>query len=539
MGHQVCTVPESVQLVFQDAGETPRGFVVDLFREVFGRHQRDAYALSMLIERQDKAACGPFPPSVAKALFDAAQERIRAEGHTLQITSEPAGETEVPDPSEIHLELARDAVAWHFADIPPNSLVTMLRQFPGHMRADIQIAIDKLFAAPVRFFGLHQRWVLEKLSFAELRRAGNDAVLLASPQYQEIDIGEATPVKCLHNGLWLSEANELRYAVVLYYYREPVQQCGTDPEEMMHIEVAVPAGAAGESFAQHCFVELERAVQSARSYRGKILSLESGSNYSGRSRGVTVHRWPRVNRADVILPEKALKLLDGNVLSFVGMRDALRRLGQSTRKGILLYGPPGTGKTHTIRYLATNLADQTTLIMAAGEVGALGEYMNLARLLQPVLVVIEDVDLIARDRNEMRDAREELLLNKLLNEMDGLKEDAEILFLLTTNRLEELEDAIAARPGRIDQVIEVPLPDANGRDKLVRLYGKRLPLTEAVVNEAVRQSEGLSAAFIKEFMRRIAQSSIARDGCRTVICNDIDQALDDMLPMRGRTWAAA
>ncbi|WP_271605939.1 AAA family ATPase [Bradyrhizobium sp. CCBAU 11434] len=74
------------------------------------------------------------------------------------------------------------------------------------------------------------------------------------------------------------------------------------------------------------------------------------------------------------------------------MRDALRRLGQSTRKGILLYGPPGTGKTHTIRYLATNLADQTTLIMAAQEVGALGEYMNLARLLQPVLVVIEDVD---------------------------------------------------------------------------------------------------------------------------------------------------
>ncbi|SDJ68571.1 ATP-dependent Clp protease adaptor protein ClpS [Bradyrhizobium sp. Rc2d] len=533
MDHQVYTVPESVQLVFQDGGKTPRGFVVDLFREVFGRHQRDAYALSMLIERQDKAACGPFPPSVAKALFDAAQERIRAEGHTLQITSEPAGETEAPDPSEIHFELARDAVAWHFADIPPNSLVTMVRRFPGHMRADIQIAIDKLFASPVRFFGLHQRWVLEKLSFAELRRAGDDAVLLASPQYHEIDIGEATPVKCLHNGLWLSEANEFRYAVVLYYYREPVQQCGTDPEEMMHIEVAVPAGGAGESFAQHCFVELERAVQSAGSYRGKILSLESDPNYSGRSRGVTVHRWPRVDRADVILPEKVLKLLDGNVLSFVGMRDALRRLGQSTRKGILLYGPPGTGKTHTIRYLATNLADQTTLIMTAAEVGALGEYMNLARLLQPVLVVIEDVDLIARDRNEMRDAREELLLNRLLNEMDGLKEDADILFLLTTNRLEELEGAIAARPGRIDQVIEVPLPDANGRDKLVRLYGKRLPLTEAVVAEAVRQSEGVSAAFIKEFMRRIAQSSIARDGGKTVICNDIDQALDAMLPMRG------
>ncbi|WP_407114730.1 AAA family ATPase [Bradyrhizobium sp. LMG 9283] len=534
MDHQVYTVPESVQLVFQDAGETPRRFVVDLFRKVFGRNERDACVLSELIKRQNKVECGPFPASVAKALFDAAQERIRAEGQTLQITSEPAGETEAPDPTEIQFEWARDALAWHFAEIPPNSLVTMVRQFPGHMRADIQIAIDKLFASPVRFFGLQQRWTLEKLSFAQLRRAGDDPILVVSPQYHEIDIGEATPVKCLHNGLWLCETNEFRYAVVLSYYREPIQQCGTDPEEMMLIEIAVPVGGAGESFAQHCFVELERAVQSGGSYRGKILSLESDPNYSGRSRGLTVHRWPRVDRADVILPEKVLKLLDGNVLSFVGMRDALRRLGQSTRKGILLYGPPGTGKTHTIRYLATNLADQTTLIMAAEEVGSLGVYMNLARLLQPVLVVIEDVDLIARDRNEMRDTREEVLLNKLLNEMDGLKEDADILFLLTTNRLEELEGALAARPGRIDQVIEVPLPDAHGRDKLVRLYGKRLPLTESFVNEAVRQSEGLSAAFIKEFMRRIAQSSIARDGGKTVICDDIDQALDDMLPMRGR-----
>ncbi|SFI62082.1 ATP-binding protein [Bradyrhizobium sp. Gha] len=177
--------------------------------------------------------------------------------------------------------------------------------------------------------------------------------------------------------------------------------------------------------------------------------------------------------------------------------------------------------------------------MAAEQVGLPGVYMNLARLLQPALVVIEDVDLIARDRNAMRETREEVMLNKLLNEMDGLKEDADIMFLLTTNRLEELEGALAARPGRIDQVIEVPLPDAHGRDKLVRLYGKRLPLTEAVISEAVQRCEGLSAAFIKEVMRRIAQSSIARDAGKTVNCNDIDQALDDMLPMRGHTWAAA
>src|SRR6202023_4142475 len=96
-----------------------------------------------------------------------------------------------------------------------------------------------------------------------------------------------------------------------------------------------------------------------------------------------------------------LKLLDRHVLNFVGSRAQLRRVGQATRKGILLYGPPGTAKTHTIRYLASNLPGHTSLIITAAQIALLAHYMNLARLLQPAMVVIEDVDLIARDRNRM------------------------------------------------------------------------------------------------------------------------------------------
>jgi ATP-dependent 26S proteasome regulatory subunit len=126
---------------------------------------------------------------------------------------------------------------------------------------------------------------------------------------------------------------------------------------------------------------------------------------------------------------------------------------------------------------------------------------------------------------------EEPLLNKLLNEMDGLKADADILFVLTSNRPEQLEGALA---GRIDQAIEVPLPDEIGRGKLVRLYGKGLPLDRTIIGEAARRTEGVSAAFIKELMRRIAQGSIARDGGNSVISADIDEALDDMLFAGGR-----
>jgi SpoVK/Ycf46/Vps4 family AAA+-type ATPase len=81
--------------------------------------------------------------------------------------------------------------------------------------------------------------------------------------------------------------------------------------------------------------------------------------------------------------------------------------------------------------------------------------------------------------------------------MDGLKEDADILFVLATNRPEQLEGALAGRPGRIDQAIEVPLPDEIGRGKLVRLYGKGLPLDQTVIGEVARRTEGVSAAFIE------------------------------------------
>jgi ATP-dependent 26S proteasome regulatory subunit len=118
--------------------------------------------------------------------------------------------------------------------------------------------------------------------------------------------------------------------------------------------------------------------------------------------------------------------------------------------------------------------------------------------------------------------------------MDGLKEDCDILFVLTTNRPEELEGALAGRPGRIDQAIEVPLPDETGRGKLVRLYGKGLPLTQPIVDEAVRRTAGVSAAFIKELMRRLAQASIVRDGGQDVTTEDIDGAVNEMLFDGGR-----
>ena len=166
--------------------------------------------------------------------------------------------------------------------------------------------------------------------------------------------------------------------------------------------------------------------------------------------------------------------------------------------------------------------------MTAEQVGLLGEYMTLARLLQPSIVVIEDVDLIAADRVNLNTC-EEVLLNKLLNEMDGLTEEADILFILTSNRPEALEKALASRPGRVDQAIEFPLPDNDGRAKLVRLYARGAKVADDVVEVMVRKTDKVSAAFIKELMRRSVQFHLERSGDGCVLLCDVESALDEML----------
>jgi ATP-dependent 26S proteasome regulatory subunit len=113
--------------------------------------------------------------------------------------------------------------------------------------------------------------------------------------------------------------------------------------------------------------------------------------------------------------------------------------------------------------------------------------------------------------------------------VDGLREDAAILFILTTNRPQNLEAALASRPGRIDQAIEFPLPDENGRRLLVGLYACGLPLDEDVVETIVSRTDKASAAFIKELMRRAAQFYIQNGSEGALQVPDVNAALEEML----------
>ncbi|HEY8746897.1 MAG TPA: ATP-binding protein [Tepidisphaeraceae bacterium] len=416
----------------------------------------------------------------------------------------------------------------HFGRLTAEDLSIAERVFPFRVRADLQKAVERVLGDGEvkvrRFCGVHQPHSWEGIEFSVLMVQANHQPPVAVPaQYEEVDIGEEAPIRCLKVGLWLLEGHGARYAVLLSPAMKHGQSIG------VRFQIAAPNDARGVRITEQFFRSLETAVNDCRSYRGKILSLEEGRNYSGQATGIKVHRLRTVARDQVILPDKTLALLERNVIQFVQNRGKLSALGQATKKGILFYGPPGTGKSHTIHFLAGALTGHTMLLITAEQVGLLAEYMALARLLQPSVVVIEDVDLIARDRESMNSPCAEATLNLLLNEMDGLKEAADILFILTTNRPQALEAALASRPGRVDQAIEFPLPDDAGREKLVRLYGRGAELSDEVVRLIVGRTEKVSAAFIKELIRRSVQFQIERAGAERIETVDVENALDEML----------
>lgn len=122
------------------------------------------------------------------------------------------------------------------------------------------------------------------------------------------------------------------------------------------------------------------------------------------------------------------------------------------------------------------------------------------------------------------------LLFELLNEMDGLRDDVDVLFILTTNRPDILEPALAARPGRVDLAVSLPLPDTDSRRRLFELYARGLELAVADLARFVTETEGASPAYIKELLRKAALfASIQGDGDRVRVRDDhLVQAMNEL-----------
>jgi ATP-dependent 26S proteasome regulatory subunit len=242
-------------------------------------------------------------------------------------------------------------------------------------------------------------------------------------------------------------------------------------------------------------------------YRGSVLVFGS-DEFWRPSPPLSVRKLPDVPRERIILPADALTRIERHTAGLARHRERLRAAGRHIKRGLLLHGPPGTGKTLTVMYLAGLMPDRTVVLLTGQNLGAIGPAVRLARSLEPAMVVLEDVDLVAMDREH---ESTNPLLFELLNAMDGLDEDADLIFVLTTNRADLLEPALASRPGRIDLAVELPLPGPEDRAKLIALYGEGLDAELGDPTAIVTATQGTSPAFIRELMRRAALAAAEDD----------------------------
>ena len=324
---------------------------------------------------------------------------------------------------------------------------------------------------------------------------------------------------CVECGLYLVVEGDWRTAIL---FRSANPQSGSAATAQI---VSTEPG-----HAQRVAAELRVLVLEHNVFRGQVLSF-GGEVFGHGQAMLSFHRRPDTTAAQLILGPDVLAQIERQVVVVARHRDQLRAAGQHLKRGLLLYGPPGVGKTHTVRYLTASLPHTTVIELTGSALHMLGEACSIARSLAPAMIVVEDVDLIAENRG-MHPGQHPMLF-QLLNEMDGLAEDSDVLFVLTTNRADLLEPALAERPGRIDQAVELTPPDRLAREQLFGLYKGRLDVDTSRLDDVLDRTDGVTASFIKELLRRAALLS-AVDSAETkaalrVTADQLDAALTELL----------
>ncbi len=405
---------------------------------------------------------------------------------------------------------------------------------------NVQTAVDAWLARPGcthRVHGVHGYDEAVRLAGLLEPRDADQARLGAVQRTNRSSGPDGATLPCVDRALYLVEDEQGRYVV---FVRSATPQYGITRAS---VEVTADDAAA----ARRVVARIKALSSELNVFRGQVLSF-GGDMFDGGDSVLAFHRRPEMTRADLILDDAVLEAVERQVVGVARHREALLAAGQHLKRGLLLYGPPGVGKTHTIRYLVSTLTDVTVLEVSGSALHLISEACSAARSLAPSLVVIEDVDLIAEDRG-MHPGQHPLLF-QLLNEMDGIAGDVDVAFVLTTNRADLLEPALAARPGRIDEAVAIDLPDLDARRRLFDLYRRSLVLeaSDARIDAALARAAGVTASFLKELLRRTALVAAERAdrlgggghdatsvaGPPIATAEDLDAAVDGLLDTRSR-----
>lgn len=424
----------------------------------------------------------------------------------------------------------RSKIAAHMGR-DPGSAAIISEEFEGYNHPNLHIALEEFVKADGRsatllgiqggalnFSGTSMRDLVSAKSVMTM--VGFGGAKEGPVQFTNIQVEKGKSLACIEGGLYLVRGKE-PLAILLR------RDSGFAGKAGLTLDVLALERTAAEDTVN----AIRAAINKHNIYRGKILSVTltaGGPDGFGRQGGLTFHHVPPVTREQIILPDGLLKRIERQTIEAGIHSEVLRRAGRKIKRGILLHGRPGTGKTLTAMYLASAMENRTVLVVTGRGQGTIQHSAKLARWLAPSMVLIEDVDLIAEERSQQNGCNLPILF-ELLNEMDGLEDDCDVLFVLTTNRPEVLEPALASRPGRVDQAYEIPLPDAAGRKQLFELYKKGLDMQISDMDSVIQKTKGASGAFIAELMRKAALFAAPEGEPIVIKDKHLDEAMHELL----------
>jgi hypothetical protein len=409
----------------------------------------------------------------------------------------------------------------------PSQLPVTLEQFDTFDQPNLQRAIDAFTGRDGNSADLigvsseNKRFMAAGLSELVIRSAVHHLPLREGPvDYTNYHLANGEVLACVQYGLYLITAGNARLAALV----TGAGDMGDPRHQKLRLEVMAAHAADSAAF----ITEIRQLADRLNVYRGHTITLSPGMHFGpGPQTLVQFQPVPPVAREDVVLPAGLLERIERQTVVFSEHSDELLRSGRSLKRGLLLFGLPGTGKTLTVMYLISRMPERTALLTTGSGLGLIQTVAAMARQLAPSMVVLEDVDLVAQERTTPGFGARPVLF-ELLNEMDGLRDDQDVIFVLTTNRADILEPALAARPGRIDLAIELPLPDAEGRRHLLHLYSRGLDLAGVDVDALVHRIEGATPAYIKELLRKAALHALEAGVGDNVRQEDIDGALEEL-----------
>jgi cell division protease FtsH len=227
------------------------------------------------------------------------------------------------------------------------------------------------------------------------------------------------------------------------------------------------------------------------------------------------------------------------IVEFLKDPQKFQRLGGKIPKGVLLIGPPGTGKTLLARAIAGEAnvpfftisgSDFVEMFVGVGA-SRVRDMFEQGKKNAPCIIFIDEIDAVGRHRGAGlgggNDEREQTL-NQMLVEMDGFESNEGVILIAATNRPDVLDPALL-RPGRFDRQVVVPNPDVNGREKILRVHMRKVPLASDVDPKVIaRGTPGFSGADLANLVNEAALLA-ARMGKRVVAMAEFESAKDKVL----------